>query len=63
MRLRGWPGQQQLGRSELEAVPDTYATVWKIFQLPIEHGLRRCLGAYRAAIASLGFVDAVPILS
>jgi hypothetical protein len=63
MRLRGWPGQQQLGRSELEAVPDTYARVWKIFQLPIEHGLRRCLGAYRAAIASLGFVDAVPILS
>lgn len=63
VRLAGWPLQQQLGKSELAAVPDTYAAVWKIFQQPIEHGLRRCLGAYRAAVASVGFVDAVPILA
>ena len=30
MHLPGRPGQQQLGRSELAAVPQTYAAVWKI---------------------------------
>jgi hypothetical protein len=30
---------------------------------PIDHGMRRCLGAYRAAIASGGFIDAAPILA
>lgn len=63
IQLSGWPLQQQLGKSEMATVPDTYATVWKVFQQPIEHGLRRCLGAYRAAVASVGFVDAVPILA
>lgn len=62
MQLPGWPLQQQLGRSELETIPPIYVAIWRVFQEPIEHGLRRCLGAYRAAVASVGFVDAVPIL-
>lgn len=63
VRLAGWPLQQQLGRSQLEAVPESYAAVWRIFQQPIEHGVRRCLGGYRGAVASLGFLDAIPILA
>lgn len=63
IHLPGWPLQQQLGRSELEEMPPVYAAVWRVFEQPIDHGMRRCLGAYRAAIASRGFIDAVPILA
>jgi hypothetical protein len=63
IHLPGWPLQQQLGRSQLEEMPPVYAAVWKVFEQPVDHGMRRCLGAYRAAIASKGFVDAVPILA
>jgi hypothetical protein len=63
MHLPGWSLQQELGRSQLEEMPPVCAAVWRVFEQPIDHGMRRCLGAYRAAIASKGFVDAVPILA
>jgi len=63
IHLPRWPLQQQLGRSQLDEMPPVYAAVWRVFEQPVDHGLRRCLGAYRFAIASKGFVDAVPILA
>lgn len=63
MHLPGWSLQQELGRSQLEDIPPVYLAVWRAFEQPVDHGMRRCLGAYRAAIASKGFVDAVPILA
>ena len=63
IQLPGWPLQQQLGRSQVEEIPPVYAAVWRAFEQPVDHGMRRCLGAYRAAITSKRLVDAVPILA
>lgn len=62
-RLPGWTLQQPITKALIAEIPATYAGVIRVFDQTSDNSLLRSLGAYRAAISSLEFMNAIPILT
>ena len=65
VHLPSWgaaPFQQPIGTTTIDAVADSYPRVKLVLEQSEDHGLRRSLGAYRAAISDHTFIHAIPVL-
>jgi hypothetical protein len=62
VNLPGWDGGQPITHSTISAA-GTYPDVKRIRDQPLDNGLARSIGAYRAATSSHVFIDAIPILA
>jgi hypothetical protein len=63
VQLRSWRLAQPITRTTIAAVVETYPSVRQVRGDPLDNGLARSLGAYRAATSSQTFIDAVAILA
>jgi hypothetical protein len=63
VRLPGWAEAQPITRATIGAVVTTYSDAKRVRDQPIDNGMTRSLGAYRAATSAHVFIDAIPILA